>query len=110
MATTRKIALLEEAEKYMDSLDQNTQARIYRNLKRVGNGENDPRIFKKITKTIWEFRTKSDGVQHRLLAFWDTRTETLILATHGFAKKTQKTPPKEISRAERIRNDYFKSN
>ena len=110
MAITRNIELLDEAQKYMDGLDQSTQARIYRNMKRVGNGENDPRIFKKITKTIWEFRTESDGKQHRLLAFWDTHRDTLIVATHGFTKKTQKTPPKEIARADKIREEYFKSN
>ncbi|MBO5567385.1 MAG: type II toxin-antitoxin system RelE/ParE family toxin [Clostridia bacterium] len=28
--------------------------------------------------------------------------------THGFIKKTQKTPPSEIERAVRYRNDYFR--
>ena len=30
--------------------------------------------------------------------FWDTETETLVVATHGIIKKTQKTPQKEIQR------------
>ncbi|KAB4395500.1 type II toxin-antitoxin system RelE/ParE family toxin, partial [Bacteroides nordii] len=34
---------------------------------------------------------------------------TLVIATHGFIKKTQKTPPKEIAKAEEIRKDYFNS-
>ena len=29
-------------------------------------------------------------------AFWDTEEETLVIATHGIVKKTQKTPLKEI--------------
>ena len=31
------------------------------------------------------------------LAFWDKddKINTLVIATHGFIKKTQKTPPKE---------------
>ncbi|TGN03204.1 type II toxin-antitoxin system RelE/ParE family toxin [Leptospira dzoumogneensis] len=37
--------------------------------------------------------------------FWATKN-TLIL-THGFQKKTQKTPAKEIERAEKYRNNYF---
>lgn len=37
----------------------------------------------------------------------DTETETLIIATHGIVKKTQKTPPKEIAKAEGIRKQYF---
>ena len=32
-----------------------------------------------------------------------------VIATHGIIKKTQKTPPKEIAKAERIRQEYFKS-
>jgi phage-related protein len=46
---------------------------------------------------------------YRLLSFWDTVNETLVIATHGFVKKTQKTPEKEIAKAEYIRNIYFNS-
>ena len=31
----------------------------------------------------------------------------LCIATHGIIKKTQKTPKKEIAKAERIRQEYF---
>ncbi|KAA3168335.1 type II toxin-antitoxin system RelE/ParE family toxin, partial [Akkermansia sp. BIOML-A61] len=50
-------------------------------------------------------------VKYRLLAFWDkdNGTNTLVIATHGFIKKTQKTPPKEIAKAEDIRKAYFNS-
>jgi len=43
------------------------------------------------------------------LAFWDKSNgqETLVLATHGFIKKVDKVPKKEIERAERIRTKYF---
>jgi hypothetical protein len=33
--------------------------------------------------------------------------DTLVIATHGIIKKTQKTPKKEIAKAERIRQEYF---
>lgn len=58
---------------------------------------------------IWEFRTLYKGIQYRLLAFWDTDAETLVIATHGFVKKTQKTPRKEINKAEAVRILYFNS-
>lgn len=50
-------------------------------------------------------------MQYRLLAFWDkvNGTDTLVIATHGFIKKTQKTPSKEIAKAEEIRTRYFKA-
>ena len=37
----------------------------------------------------------------------DTEQETLVIATHGIVKKTQKTPLKEIAKAEEIRKEYF---
>jgi len=76
---------------------------------RVAEQTNDPELFKKLNDNIWEFRTYILGKQIRVLAFWDktTKFETLVLATTGFIKKTQKTPKNEIERAERIRSDYF---
>ena len=40
-------------------------------------------------------------------AFLDTEEETLVIVTHGIVKKTQKTPLKEIAKAEEIRKEYF---
>ena len=70
----------------------------------------DPELFKKLDGNIWEFRTKFMTKQIRLLAFWDKteKEETLVVATHGFVKKTQKTPKSEIEKAEKIRKQYFK--
>lgn len=68
----------------------------------------DNELFKKLDGTdIWEFRTLYNGIKYRLLAFWDTESEALVIATHGFVKKTQKTPAKEIAKAEAIRKEYF---
>lgn len=72
----------------------------------------DPELFKKLDDTdIWEFRTFYKKVKYRLLAFWDkdNGADTLVIATHGFIKKTQKTPPKETAKAEEIRKAYFNS-
>jgi phage-related protein len=49
-------------------------------------------------------------IQHhgyRFLYFFAGRT---IVITHGFLKKTQKTPPAEIERAERDMNDWLVRN
>ena len=65
-------------------------------------------LFKKLDDTeIWEFRTLFNGVSYRLFAFWDTTSDTLIVATHGIIKKTNKTPQKEIKTAEALRTEYF---
>ena len=41
--------------------------------------------------------------------FWDTEEETLVIATHGIVKKTQKAPLKEIAKAEEIRKVLYSS-
>ena len=71
----------------------------------------DPILFKKLEGEIWEFRTLFSGIQYRLLAFWDKTscTETIVFATHGIIKKTCKVDKKEIQKAERIRQKYFKT-
>ena len=56
---------------------------------------------------IWEFRTLYNKTAYRLFAFWDKDKETLVIATYGIIKKTQKTPSKEIAKAEAIRKEYF---
>ena len=77
-------------------------------MARVRKGEKDRELFKKLEGTeIWEFRTLYNRIAYRLFAFWDTDSETLVVVTHGILKKTQKTPTKEIARAERIRNLYL---
>ncbi len=64
--------------------------------------------IKKLENTeIWEFRTLYNGICYRLFSFWDTEEDTLVIATHGIIKKTQKTPLKEIAKAEEIRKEYF---
>lgn len=101
---------LEEAEEFMVTLDVKSRKKVMFNI-RVAEQTNDPELFKKLNSNIWEFRTKYLGKQLRILAFWDKtdKGSTLVLATNGFIKKSQKTPISEIERAERIRTQYFKN-
>lgn len=41
------------------------------------------------------------------LPFGTLKNEALVIATHGIIKKMQKTPKKEIEKAENIRKEYF---
>lgn len=68
---------------------------------------NDTNILKKLTDEIWEFRTRYDKEQIRLLAFWDSNLKSMIVCTHGFVKKTQKTPKSEIKKALEFRKKYL---
>lgn len=105
-----KVIMSSEADAFLDTLRQDIKDKIVYNVDKVANGYMDKDLFKKLDGTdIWELRTLYKGIQYRLLAFWDTDAETLVIATHGFVKKTQKTPSKEINKAEAIRKLYFNS-
>lgn len=58
----------------------------------------------KNSEEIFELKT-GDGV--RILWFWDAGN--LMICTHGFIKKRQKTPIKQIKYAEARRTAYFES-
>lgn len=102
------IELLPEAIKFLEELDDKTREKIYYNIKKA-QLLNDPELFKKLNDFIWEFRTLYNNKSYRLFSFWDKSdgTEALVVATHGIFKKTQKTPPKEIKKAEEIRKQYL---
>ena len=59
------------------------------------------------TKGIWEFRAEYGSNEYRLLSFWDKTTASVVIATHGFDKKSKKTPKNEIDHAEKIRDKYY---
>jgi phage-related protein len=101
---------LDEADEFIASLKPKTAKKVFYNID-LAEQTNDPRLFKKLKKEIWEFRTKYEGLQVRLLAFWDktNKEETLVIATHGFIKKVDKVPESEIDRAVRIREQYFRT-
>lgn len=103
-----QLALLDEAKDFLQSLPQQAHKKILYNVWRVAGGEKNRELFKKLDNSeIWEFRTLYNGIAYRLFAFWDTDAQTLVVATHGIIKKTQKTPKKEIARAEAIKKQYF---
>ena len=104
-----KVVLLDEALAFVRSLPSKVQEKIVYNYRKIENGLMSKELFKKLDDSeIWEFRTLYNGNCYRLFSFWDTETETFIIATHGIVKKTQKTPAKEIEKAEAIRKEYFK--
>ena len=83
---------LSDADDFIASLPLKARAKILYNIKK-SKFCSDPKLFKNLDGTdIGESRAKFAGVQYRSLAFWDDRNETLVVVTHGFVKKTQKTP------------------
>ena len=104
-----KVVLLDAALAFVRSLPIKVQEKIVYNYNKIERGMMSKELFKKLGNSeIWEFRTLYEGNCYRLFSFWDTDTETFIIATHGIMKKSQKTPTKEIEKAEAIRKEYFK--
>jgi phage-related protein len=102
------VLLLGEVWELLDTLDEKTKDKIFYNIDK-SKYVNDPELFKKLEEEIWEFRTKYNRKYYRLLAFWDKteKTETLVVATHGIIKKTDKVPKAEIEKAKAIMKLYF---
>ena len=105
-----KVILSAEAHRFVIELSADVREKIDENIRRVEKGIIDRSLFKKLKGTeIWELRTQYEGMAYRILAFGDKRQRSLVIATHGFVKKTQKTPQKEIAKAERIMQEYNNS-
>jgi phage-related protein len=104
------VEFLEEAQMFLDCLGEKERSKIYFNI-RKSQCITDNELFKKLNDNIWEFRTLYNSKAYRLFAFWDKsrKVETVIISTHGILKKTQKTPTKEIEKAENIRIEYLKN-
>ena len=99
---------MEAAIVFLESLPVKVKDKIAYNISK-SRYFMDKELFKKLNDEIWEFRTRIQGTTYRLLAFWDKESKSLVIATHGFIKKTQKTPEKEIDRAEALRTEYYQN-
>jgi phage-related protein len=62
--------------------------------------------IKKLEKNLYELRSEWEGNIQRALYF--QKMDNQYLVTHGFTKKTQKTPRNQIKHARRIREKYEK--
>lgn len=104
-----RVEFLDDAKQFLDVLDDKARRKIIYNIWK-SRSTKDKELFKKLQDEIWEFRTAYNKRYYRLFAFWDKtgKRDTLVIATHGLIKKTDTIPPKEIKKAERLREQYFK--
>lgn len=104
-----EVILLDEARKFLDNLADKPREKIIYNIRKAQVTQ-DKELFKKLNDEIWEFRTLYNKTHYRLFAFWDKidKIDTIVISTHGLIKKTDKTPQRDIDKAERLRNDYLK--
>jgi len=95
------------AEEFINSLEIKMSAKIYRTLKMLeanGPALREP-YSKHLDDGIFEIRVKLGTNLSRVLYFF--YIDKRIIATHGFTKKTQKTPKEEIERAKLYRKEFL---
>jgi phage-related protein len=93
---------------FLDSLPSKQAQKVTWVLQLVEELETVPTTYlKKLVNTdnIWEVRAQVGNNIFRLLGFFDN--DNLVILNHGFQKKTQKTPSKDIKIAEKRKKDYL---
>ena len=96
----------EPAIDFLESLDPKMKAKMLKMiflLQVNGNKLREP-YTKYLRDGIFELRAKEGSDITRVLYFYVTGNKAVL--THGFVKKTSKTPSSEIERAIKFRDDY----
>lgn len=98
----------EEALEFLYSIEESARNKILYNITRA-KSRIDPKLFKKLDSIFWEFRTEHKKLQFRMLAFWHKtgQTPSLVITTHGFIKKSDRVPLKELGKAYEIRRKFL---
>ena len=68
MSKNFEVLLSEEAKEFIKSLDLKLRKKVAYNIQKARE-VNDSKVLKKLTDEIWEFRTRYDKQQIRLLVF-----------------------------------------
>lgn len=93
---------------FLDSLDIKMRQKMLRSiqaLQEMGVSLRMP-LSESLQDGIFELRAKVGSNISRVMYFFVIGNQAIL--THGFIKKTQKTPSKEIERAKKIRDDYIR--
>ncbi len=95
---------------FIKTLGVKLRAKVFRDLNLLEQKGNDLRLpySEHLDDGIFELRTIQGNNIVRNLYFFIVGKK--IVVTHGFVKKTQKTPVKEIEKAKEYRKDYFERN
>lgn len=111
MEKIRKIMLFKSYFKdFYVAQTQTVRDKINFVLKLVESQRMIPKKFFRIIEGsdgIYEIRVEFESNIYRIFCCMDDGA--VVVLFHGFQKKTQKTPQKEIKRAEAIKKEYFKS-
>lgn len=106
-----EIEFLREALEYLNEIPIKAKAKILFNMG-MAKSKKDPKMFKPLQDGIWYFRAQHLGIHYRIFAFWDktNKIDTLVIATQGIIKKSDKPEKSEILKVKAIKDKYFESN
>mgnify|MGYP001111824652 CR=1 FL=1 len=93
---------------FYNSLNKNIQEKIDWVFEIIKTADRIPtKFFDHLTGSdgIFEIRIEYESNIYRVLCFFDKGN--LVILINSFQKKTQKTPPKEIALAEKLKKQYF---
>ncbi len=95
-------------EAYIESLDDKTQNRLAWSIEelRLRNIHARTPLVKRVDGKLWELREESGKNIYRIVYFFFTGRRIVLL--HGFQKKTQKTPSREIEIAQKRMDDFLR--
>lgn len=63
------------------------------------------KFVKSLKEGLYELRVEVEGIIYRVFFIFDEGN--IVVLFHGFKKKTQKTPIKEIEKAIKIKKEYY---
>ncbi len=94
-------------EEWLNAIPKSAKAKIIRNmflLEELGLTVREPYV-KPLGDKLYEVRAKDPNGIYRVIYFAYTGKQFVML--HGFTKKTQKTPPKEIEVAKKRMEEFI---
>lgn len=96
-------------EDFLKGLPEKAQNKIFKIIEAIETFERVPTNYLKYlkgTEGLFEARAKLGSDTWRVFCFFDEGR--LVVLLNGFAKKSQKTPKKEIAKAEQMMKEYYK--
>lgn len=94
-------------EEFLDGLDLKTRARFRWSMEqlRVRNFQAREPLVRHLEGDLWELREESQSNIYRMIYFFFTGRRIVFL--HGFQKKSQKMPRRELDLARRRYSDFL---
>jgi phage-related protein len=94
-------------EEFLGSLDAKALARFYLSLQQLErrNVHAKEPLVRHLDNQLWELRLESRTNIYRVIYFFFTGRRIVLL--HGFQKKTQKTPTRDIATARRRLKEFL---